>query len=118
MGSLFIANNKKREVEMTTFIITRHPATVDYIQLTSPSGLGAFEVLTHVDETFFEKLSPNDMVIGTLPTPLMARVCKITKNSFFHFEIILPAEMRGKELSFEDLVSLSPKIKKYWVEEK
>lgn len=98
---------------MTTYIITRHLATVEFLK--TEFDYENVTVITHADEKFFAALSLEDNVIGVLPAPLMARVCNITQNPFTHFEITLPLEWRGKELSVEDLKTLSPKLTKFFV---
>ena len=97
---------------MTTYIITRHPATVQYLQ--EVLNVSAC-VITHADDSFFSGLTPEDEVIGILPAPLMAQVCSRTKKPFGHFEISLPPDLRGKELSLEDLKKLQPRIVRYVV---
>lgn len=99
---------------MKTYIITRHPATVEYLKEVFSYDA---EIIIHADDNFFASLKENDTVIGILPAPLMTRVCKITNKPFYHFEINLPPELRGKELSLHDLAILSPKVKKYWIQE-
>lgn len=98
---------------MTTYIITRHPATITYLK--EEFGYSTAIAVTHVDEEFFSHLEKGDQVIGVLPAPLMARVCKITKHPFTHFEINLPPELRGKELSVKDLKTLLPQLTKFMV---
>lgn len=98
---------------MTTYLITRHLATVDFLK--TEFGYKNVTVITHADEKFFTALSLGDNVIGILPAPLMAKVCDKTQKPFSHFDISIPPELRGKELSVDDLKKLSPKITKFWI---
>lgn len=97
---------------MATYIITRHPATVQYLKEVLHVSAS---VVTHADDAFFSGLTPEDEVLGILPAPLMAQVCSKTCKPFGHFEIALSPDLRGKELSLEDLQKLKPCIVRYMV---
>ena len=74
-------------------VITRHPALVDYLR---EQGIvtGDVEVISHASPEIVE----GKHVLGVLPHSLSCLTA-----SFTEVPLRIPAELRGKELSVEDL---------------
>ena len=98
---------------MTTFVISRHAAAVDFL---AQRGFAGAEVVAHADDDFWSGLTPGDRVVGTLPMNLAARACAATGNPFGFLAVETPPEARGKELSLEDMLAFKASIDWYMVE--
>lgn len=81
-------------------IITRHPALVEYLREQGIEG----EVISHASP---ETVKGQD-VVGVLPLSLSC-LC----NSFKEVSMVIPAELRGKELSLDDIKACHPVITSY-----
>lgn len=91
---------------MTTYFISRHPGAVAWAE---SEGFHVDERLAHFD---VEMVKAGDRVLGTLPINLVAEVNE-RGGSYFHLALALPADMRGKELSAEDMRSYGAKLEEY-----
>ena len=81
---------------MKTIIVTRHPALVEYLrEARIVEGKESIEVLSHVDNP---ELIRGKHVFGVLPLHLAAFAASITE-----VPLSIPAEMRGKELTLEEV---------------
>ena len=85
-------------------LVTRHPALVEYF---SNMGITFDKVITHATA---EDVTSND-VYGVLPL----RLASFT-NTITSIDMNIPAEMRGKELSLEDIKKYLVDISTYKVE--
>ena len=93
---------------MTAYIITRHPGAIEWLRHHYPE-LGIAKAISHASEDFFAGLEKGDVVIGVLPLALAARVCDAGAR-FYSLSVPVPPEMRGKELSADDLERLGASI--------
>jgi CRISPR-associated protein Csx16 len=93
---------------MTTFFISRHPGALDWA---AEEGLAVDARLAHLDP---ETIQPGDVVIGTLPIHLAARVCE-RGGRYLHLSLELPPEQRGRELSAADLRRCGARLEEYRV---
>ncbi len=82
------------EKEMKIIVITRHPALVEFLLEKNIIEAGNFELYSHASK---ELIDGKD-VIGVLPLGLAKYA-----NSLTTVNLDLPPEMRGKELSVEDI---------------
>jgi len=87
-------------------IVTRHPALVEYLRELAPS-LHEAEVRTHVTEDDVR----GRVVFGTLPLHLAALAEKVVV-----VPLNLPYELRGKELSLEQVRQYAGKLEVYVVQ--
>jgi CRISPR-associated protein Csx16 len=94
---------------MTTYFITRHPGAREWAQ---SRGIEVDFLIDHLDVA---QIMTGDVVIGTLPVNLAAEVCARGER-YLHLSLDLPPEMRGKELSCEDMERLGARLEKYRVE--
>ena len=81
---------------MTTYFVSRHPGAIEWA---AAQQLGIDHFLPHLD---LAQVQAGDTVIGTLPVNLAARVCA-AGAAYWQLSLALPAELRGRELSAEEL---------------
>ncbi|HRD50431.1 MAG: CRISPR-associated protein Csx16 [Candidatus Competibacter sp.] len=93
---------------MTTLFISRHPGAQHWA---AEEGLAVDQVVTHLDP---ETIQPSDVVIGTLPIHLAARVCQ-RGGRYLHLSLELPPDWRGRELSAADLRRCGARLEEYRV---
>ncbi len=93
---------------MTTLFISRHPGALDWA---TGEGIAVDARLAHLDP---ETIQPGDVVIGTLPIHLAARVCE-RGGRYLHLSLELPPEQRGRELSAADLRRFGARLEEYRV---
>jgi len=91
---------------MTTWFISRHPGAIEWAKL-QHLAVDRFE--PHLDITL---INVGDTVIGSLPVNLAAQVCA-AGATYLHLSVELPAELRGRELSADDLDRLGAKIEPF-----
>ena len=93
---------------MTTHFVSRHPGALDWA---AGEGVVVDQVVAHLDP---ETVQPGDVVIGTLPVHLAARVCA-RGGRYLHLSLELPPEQRGRELSAADLRRFGARLEEYRV---
>lgn len=93
---------------MTTFFVSRHPGAQHWA---AEEGFAVDRVVTHLDP---DAIQPGDVVIGTLPIHLAARVCE-RGGRYLHLSLELPPEWRGRELSAADLRRFGARLEEYRV---
>jgi CRISPR-associated protein Csx16 len=81
---------------MTTWFVSRHPGAKAWAV---EQGLRIDQQLAHLDTALIQR---GDTVIGTLPVHLAASVCSQGAR-FFNLSLDLPAHLRGRELSADEL---------------
>lgn len=87
---------------MEKVIVTRHPALVEFLAELGVKGT----VVSHANEETVR----GKHVFGVLPMRLAAEAGKFTEVS-----LLVPAELRGKELTLEEVKSLNPALTTYKV---
>ncbi|HOW77509.1 MAG TPA: CRISPR-associated protein Csx16 [Candidatus Competibacteraceae bacterium] len=93
---------------MTIYFISRHPGAHEWA---AGEGIAVDQVLTHFDP---ECVEPDDVVLGTLPIHLVARVCA-RGGRYLHLSLEVPPEWRGRELSASDLRACGARLEAYRV---
>ncbi|HRD65596.1 MAG TPA: CRISPR-associated protein Csx16 [Candidatus Competibacter sp.] len=93
---------------MTTLFVSRHPGARDWA---AKEGFAVDRQVAHLDPG---TIQPGDVVIGTLPVHLAARVCQ-RGGRYLHLSLELPLEWRGRELSAADLRQLGARLEEYRV---
>lgn len=94
---------------MTTYFVSRHPGAVGWA---ARKGVAVDRLVAHLDTT---EVQAGDVVIGTLPVNLAAEVCR-RGGRYLHLSLELPLEMRGRELSADDLERYGARLEAYAVE--
>ena len=82
---------------MDTVIVTRHAGLVEWLKRLGVEG----EVVSHADEDTVR----GKRVYGVLPFRLAALA-----DEFVEVSVDVPAELRGKELTADDIDSLNPQV--------
>lgn len=93
---------------MTTWFISRHPGAIEWAR---QQGLRVDEYLTHLDPG---RIRAGDTVIGSLPVNLAAQVCEAGAR-YLHISLELPAKLRGRELSADELAACGAKLQAFQV---
>lgn len=96
---------------MTTLLISRHPSAIAWVK----SKVSVDKVLTHLTDNDLADLTDVDTVIGTLPIHLAAAVCE-KGASFVYLSLDTPPELRGAELSIEQMDALGARLESYRIE--
>jgi len=92
---------------MTTYFITRHKGAVEWARA---QGIEA-EHMVHFDVGI---IRPGDKVLGTLPVSIIAEINR--KNArYFHLTLNLPPELRGQELSADDMEKAGARLEEFEV---
>ncbi|MEY8702465.1 CRISPR-associated protein Csx16, partial [Francisella philomiragia] len=80
------------------YLISRHPGAVDWIL--ANTSLKVDKIVTHLDSA--EELVEGDIIIGTLPTNMIANV--ISKGArYIHLVVPVGQHLRGQELTKEQM---------------
>jgi len=91
---------------MTTYFISRHAGAIEWAQ---QQDIKVDQQLSHFDPSITQQ---GDVIIGTLPINLVAEVNQ-RGGEYLHLTLMLPSEMRGKELSADELVQYSASLEAY-----
>ena len=76
-------------------------------------GLQVDQYVAHLDTNLIQ---PGDTVIGSLPVNLAATVCERGAR-YLHLSLELPANLRGRELSADQLDALGARVQSYRIEQ-
>ncbi len=88
-----------------TFFVTRHKGALDWA---AQKGINA-QIVTHLSDDVLAQVREGDTVIGILPIHLIAEVCARGAR-FCHLQVNIPAELRGQELTAEQLNRLGAEL--------
>ncbi len=89
-----------------TYIVSRHQGAIQWLQR---QGYEQAIVIDHLDSKL---LKPGDSVIGNLPLNVIAELTS-SRIDYLHLDVTLPAELRGVELSLEQLEQCNPRLVHY-----
>lgn len=93
----------------TVYFVSRHPGAREWAL---SEGSRVDRVLEHLD---LREIVAGDIVIGSLPVNLAAEVCARGAH-YHHLSLELPQELRGVELSAEQMRDLGARIEEFCVE--
>ena len=92
------------------YLVTRHPGALQWLKTQS---IEPFVPMAHLHNP--DLIAPGDIVMGTLPLYLIAAVC--TRGArYFHLDVALPDELRGTELTAQQLTGLNAELVEYSVQ--
>lgn len=94
---------------MMTYFITRHPGAVQWANAHNVSFDVHLEHLLSLD-----KLQSGDVVIGTLPINLISQINAMSVR-YIHLSLQIPPELRGVELTVEQLKQCYATLKEFQV---
>ncbi|MDA9557152.1 CRISPR-associated protein Csx16 [Vibrio sp.] len=89
---------------MTITMITRHPASQIWME---NKGIKVDRQIPHLFDV--SEFGSGDTVIGILPINIIADLTKRGVN-YWHFTTQIPESLRGKELSYDELITCKPRI--------
>lgn len=89
--------------------ISRHRGAMEWV---AQQGLHMDRMAAHLDA---ETVTPGDIVVGSLPIHVAARVCE-RGGRYFHLTLELPEAMRGAELTAEQMDGAGARLEEYRVE--
>jgi len=92
-------------------VVTRHLGAVDWLRKKHGFTVNT-HVISHLSQEIIDFLDRRHIVIGTLPIQLVADVLKQGAR-YFHLEMSLPSEARGKELSADDMDKYGATLQEY-----
>lgn len=94
---------------MSTYVVTRHKGALDWL---NQQTITIDDHLIHLDPN---QLQRGDTVIGNLPVPMVAELTERGIH-YWHLSFEVPFELRGVELSAEQLNQLGICLKCYQVQ--
>jgi CRISPR-associated protein Csx16 len=94
---------------MTTYFVSRHLGAIDWV---AEEGIHVDVFVEHLDP---ERIRKGDTVIGSLPVNLAALVCERGAR-YLHLSLELPSQLRGRELTVEDMRACGARIEAFRIE--
>ncbi|RME81516.1 MAG: CRISPR-associated protein Csx16 [Zetaproteobacteria bacterium] len=94
-----------------TWFVTRHEGAVRWAQ---EKGIHVDRIVAHLDDAVLEEIQPGDVVIGTLPLHLAAKVCE-KGAKYLHLSLDLPPQARGRELTPEEMDRFGARLEAFEV---
>lgn len=96
---------------MTTTFVTRHAGTIEWSQSERFVPDGSVVAASFDPET----VQPGDLVIGTLPAQIAARICE-RGGRYQHLTLDLPENLRGQELSAAQMRSCNARLEEFQIQ--
>lgn len=94
---------------MTTWFVSRHPGAIEWAKR---KNIKVDQLVQHLNILDIEQ---NDIVIGSLPVNLVAEVCQ-KGATYWHLSLEVPFQLRGLELSSDQLFELNAQLQAYNVQ--
>lgn len=94
---------------MSVYVVTRHAGALEWLQ---QQGVHYDQHIKHLN---IELLQAGDQVIGNLPIPMVAQINEKGVR-YWHLSFNVPYELRGQELSAQQLIELGIDLKEFRVE--
>lgn len=97
---------------MTTYFVTRHSGALYWAKLKKLH----FDVhLSHLNN--LDQLQAHDVIIGTLPINIVYKLNCLAIR-YIHLSLEIPAELRGLELTAEQLETCKAELEEFVVQKK
>ncbi len=93
----------------TLWIVSRHAGALAWLAAEGWQG-------TQIDHLDIDCVASGDVVIGTLPANLAAEVCAKGAR-YVHLALRIPPELRGVELSPQQMLTYGASLRAYDVQE-
>ena len=94
---------------MTVYFVSRHSGAVAWARARG------FTVDCQEDHLDPEKITAGDVVIGSLPVNLAAKVCR-AGGQYWHLSLELPRDWRGKELTSQEMIDFGARVEEFRIE--
>jgi CRISPR-associated protein Csx16 len=91
---------------MTHWFISRHPGACEWM---AGLSIAIDHVVAHLDPA---DIVCGDVVYGSLPVNLAVQVCERGAR-YFHLSLVIPFELRGKELSAGQLATMGARFEEF-----
>jgi len=91
---------------MTRWFISRHPGACEWM---AGMSIAIDHVVAHLDPT---DTTCGDVVYGSLPVNLAVQICERGAR-YFHLSLVIPFELRGKELSAGQLATMGARFEEF-----
>jgi len=91
---------------MTRWFISRHPGACEWM---AQRSIAIDQVVAHLDPLHVAR---DDIVYGSLPVNLAVQVCERGAR-YFHLSLVIPFELRGKELSAGQLATMGARFEEF-----
>ncbi len=91
---------------MTHWFISRHPGACEWM---AQRSIAIDRVVAHLDPL---NVASGDIVHGSLPVNLAVQVCERGAR-YFHLSLVIPFELRGKELSAGQLATMGARFEEF-----
>lgn len=95
-----------------TFLVSRHPAAQRW--LFDEARRREWRDVIVVPHYRLEQVGLGDRIVGTMPIHLAAEICACGAE-YWHLEVAVEQQDRGRELTFEELVHFGARIRRYQV---
>ena len=93
---------------MSSYFISRHSGALAWA---AEEGMHIDQLIEHLDPAIIQ---PGDTLIGSLPVNLAADVCA-RGGRYLHLSLDLPPDLRGRELSVEQMRACGARVEEYQV---
>lgn len=93
---------------MTVHIVTRHAGSIEWLARKGVRG----NIVLHLERGTLDGLEPGDLVVGTLPVPLIASVCA-TGARYVHLRLDLPRDRRGDDLTADEVEAFGARLEAF-----
>ena len=88
------------------YLVSRHFGAIEWCQ---HQGFAIDEIVTHLEA---EQIQAGDIVIGTLPITLAAKV-QAKGARYLHLDLPLPSELRGVEITAKQMDELGASLMEF-----
>ena len=95
---------------MTRYFVSRHTGAKNWAKIANINTDG----LKFVDHLNIDIIQQGDVVFGTLPVHLAGKVCE-KGGRYVHLSMTVPQELRGKELTPEEMRHCSASLQEFVV---
>ena len=93
---------------MTIYFVTRHQGAKDWAVM---QGIKVDQLIEHLDMSTIQQ---GDQVLGSLPVNLVAELNALGAR-YFHLSLVVPAELRGKEISAALMQELGASLEEFYI---
>ena len=94
---------------MNKWFVSRHQGAIEWSK-----KHGNLKNLNVVNDLDINEINPGDEVYGTLPVHLVAKVCE-RGGKYFHLSMNVPQDIRGQELSVDEMQKFNANLKEMTV---
>ena len=94
---------------MPIYFVSRHAGAIEWVR---GQNIQVDVFVAHLDPA---QVGAGDTIIGSLPVNLAAEICA-RGAAYWHVSVKLPADLRGQELSADDLTQLNARLERFTIQ--